>query len=175
MFNIPNKITQGDKLEWWEELDDYSPATDNLKCFIRGATKLDLEGVANGDLWDFTITSAQSAALTPGAYKTQFKIIAFSGENKTLGSTDLLVCQSFESLTELDTRNDDEKELSLITQAIAKLASGAVAEYQIGDRRMRYQDLGELTERQAYLRTRIAIASGRIKPGGRNVGVRFGS
>lgn len=175
MFNIPNQITQGDTVKWSETLDDYNPATNTntLKCFIRGATKLDLEGVASDYGWDFTITSTQSEELTPGVYKTQFKIFAFTGENKTLGSTDLLVCQSFESLTELDTRSDDENELSLITQAITKLASGAVAEYYIGDRRMRYQDLEELTKRQAYLRKRIVIASGKIKAGGRNVGVRF--
>lgn len=171
-WNIPNQITQGDTVKWSETNDDYNPATDTLKCFIRGATKLDLEGVENAGVWDFTITSAESAALTQGAYKTQFKIIASSGEHKTLGSTDLLVCQSFESLDELDTRSDDEKELEKVNNTIANYSHGKKS-YQIGDRRMEYRDLNELYQRQQYLRTRIAIASGKLKPGGRNIGVSF--
>ena len=153
MFNIPTQITQGDLITWSQELEGYNPVTDTLSCFIRGQSAvLDL----NGDGWDFEITSAQSANLTPGAYKTQFVI--FSGSDRTtLGHTDLLVCLSFENLTEFDTRDSNEKELEAITKAIAQLSNG-VAEYYIGDRRVRYQDLGELSKRQRELRNRIAMA-----------------
>ena len=85
----------------------------------------------------------------------------------------MLLEPSFEALTTLETRTVDEIELEQITLAIARLVSGAVAEYRIGDRMMRYQDLEQLTKRQRELRQRIAIASGIGKPGGRNVGVRF--
>lgn len=172
-WNIPTQITQGDFITWSEELPDYNPATDTLSCFIRGQSALDLTGVANGTKWDFTLTSTQSDALIPSLYKTQFVIYAGGTNKTTLGSTDLVVCHSFENLTEFETRSADEIELEEITKAITKLSTGAVSEYEIGDRRMRYQDLDKLTARQRELRHRIAIASGRLKPGGRNVGVRF--
>ena len=169
MLNIPNQITQGDTVEWYETLPDYNPATDTLSCFIRGQSALDLTGVPSGNQWDFTITSAQSQTLTPGKYKKQYVIFEFGTKRKTLGTTDLLVCPSFEGLTQLDTRSDLEIELEQVNNALLK----GIAEYRIGDRMVRYQDLGELGKRQQYLRNRIAIASGKLKPGGRNVGVRF--
>ena len=110
-------------------------------------------------------------ALAPGQYKTQFVIFSGSGRT-TVGHTDLLVCPSFENLTEFDTRDEDEKELEAITRAIAKIASGGIAEYYIGTRRARYQDLDQLTRRQQYLRNRIARKK-RGGVGGRNVPVRF--
>jgi hypothetical protein len=98
----------------------------------------------------------------------------FAGSGRhTLGTVDLEVLPSFENLTELDPRTDDEKELEEVTKAIAAVISGGVAEYYIGSRRVRYQDLQLLTDRQRELRQRIAIASGRIKPGGTNVGISF--
>ncbi len=171
MFNIPKQITQGDRITWTQELEGYNPATDTLSCFIRGQSALDLTGVSNGSSWDFEITSPQSEALAPGQYKTQFVIFQTS-DRTTLGHTDLLVCPSFENLMEFDTRDEDEKELEAITSAIGKIASGGIAEYYIGSRRARYQDLGQLTERQKYLRNRIAMKK-RGSVGGRNVGVRF--
>ena len=171
-WNIPQQITQGDLITWSQDKIGYNPATDTLNCFIRGNSALDLTGVSNGNGWDFEIASAQSANLIGGAYKTQFVILTASGGRTTLGHTDLLVCPSFENLTEFDTRDEDEKELEAITQAIGKIASGGIAEYYIGTRRARYQDLGELTKRQQYLRNRIAMKK-RGGIGGRNVGVRF--
>ena len=172
MFNIPKQITQGDKTTWTEKLPDYNPLTDTLSCFIRGQTALDLTGTATTKGWDFTIESAESETLTPGKYKTQFVVFEFGTDRKTLGTTELLVCPSFEKLTELETRSADEIELEAVTQAIARHSNG-IKEYWIGDRKMEYRDLQELYDRQQYLRTRIAISSGKLKAGGRNVGIRF--
>lgn len=148
MFNIPKQITQGDKTTWTEKLSDYNPLTDTLSCFIRGQTALDLTGTPTAEGWYFTIDSAQSETLAPGKYKTQFVIFESGTDRKTLGTTELLVCPSFEKLTELETRSADEIELEKITKAIAKLASGAVSEYWIGDRKLKDQDLQQLTKRQ---------------------------
>jgi hypothetical protein len=135
---------------------------------------LDLTGVPllTDEGWEFTILEAQSATLNPGKYKAQFVFFGTSGR-ATLGSADLLVLPNFESLTTLETRTVDEIELEQITMAIARLASGAVAEYRIGDRMMRYQDLEQLTKRQRELRNRIAMTKNPGTVGGRNVGIRF--
>lgn len=171
-FNIPLQITQGDRVIWSEQVTEYNPGTDLLSCFIRGAYALDLTGVPNGNGWDFEIAESTSALLSPGFYQAQFVAFSAGAGRKTLGVVKLEVCPSFENLTELDTRTAEEKELEQLNIAIAKLSDG-VAEYYIGDRRVRYQDLGSLYERQKYLRNRIAKIKNRASIGGRNVGVRF--
>ena len=170
MFNIPTQITQGDRISWFEHLSDYNPLTDTLKCFIVGKSA-SLTGTSGGSSngFEFEITSVQSQALEPGKYKVQFAIFVNGSDKTTLGTTDLEVCPSFEGLTELDTRSDDEKELEELNKALSK----GITEYRIGDRMMRYHSLEELSKRQKHLRNRIAIAQGRIKPGGRNLGVGF--
>ena len=175
IFYIPTEFTQGDRLSWYEHIPGRDPISDILKVFIVGR-KAKLIVTANGGIsgFEFSIASATTQALQPGKYKTQFAIFELSGDKTTLGTTEITVLPSFEGLTEIETRSADEIELELITNAIASLASGAVAEYRIGDRMMRYQDINQLTDRLKYLRTRIAIATGKIKPGGRNIGVRFG-
>lgn len=134
-----------------------------------------MTAVGSAQGWEFRISTAQSSQLTPGVYQAQFVIFSGSSNRKSLGIAKIQVKVCFENLTELDPRSDDEKELEVITKAIARLATGAVAEYRIGDRMMRYQDLAELTRRQEYLRRRIAIANKQGGIGGRNVGVRFSS
>ena len=125
IWTIPQKITQGDRITWTQNLDKFFPAVDILFCFIRGQSSLDLTGVGNGFIWDFTITEAQSTTLLPGKYQTQFVIFATGTGRQTLGSTDLIILPSFEALTELETRSPDEIELEQITTAIARLVSGA--------------------------------------------------
>ncbi len=184
MFNIPKQFTQGDCITWKEKLDQYNPATDNLSCFIRGqngsldltATPLPsasplLGGTEGG--WEFLIPEVSSATLAPGVYKVQFVIVTAAKGRQTLGEADLEVCPSFEDLTTFDARDADEIELEAITKAIAELSSKNVAEYYIGTRRVRYNNLTELYERQKYLRNRIAKRKNKSTIGGRNVGIRF--
>ena len=173
IFNIPTQFTQGDSFSWYIKLGDYNPATDTLSCFIRGQSALDLTGISNADRWDFAITSVQSAELIPGKYKKQYVIFKNGTKRETLWTADLLVCQSFENLTELETRTPDEIELEAVTKAIAQLSSKNVAEYYIGTRKVRYNDLASLYERQKYLRNRIAKSKNKAAIGGRNVRAGF--
>lgn len=175
MFNIPQSFTQGDRVTWFQGLAaTYDPATDTLSCFIRGQSALDLTGVPTGLGWNFEITPIQSAALIAGKYQAQLVVYPVGGR-KTLGTYNLTVCPSFENLTELDTRDEDEKELEDITKAIAQVASKGVAEYEIKGRKVTYQDLNALTNRQIYLRNRIAKKKNKNLIGGRNVPFEFSS
>lgn len=173
MWNIPQTITQGDHRTWIETKENYDYLADHLKIFIRGQSALDLQSANLYNGWGFEITSAQSMALLPGKYKAQIVVFPHLDERFALDIISLEVLASFESLTTLETRTPDEIELEQITMAIAKLVSGAVAEYRIGDRMMRYQDLEQLTKRQRELRNRIAMALNPKNIGGRNVGIRF--
>ncbi len=173
MYIIPN-LTQGDRVTWTEKLPDYNPATDTLSCFIRGEVQLDLTATADNGVWLFVISESESQRLPPGKNRAQLVIYPGGTGRKTLAESDFTVCQSFENLSEpIDTRDPDEIELEEITKAIAKLVSGAVAEYYIGTRRVRYVDLDSLTRRQTYLRNRLAKKKNPSFIGGRNVGIRF--
>ncbi len=175
IFNIPTSFTQGDRLSWFEHFPDYNFLTDTLSCFIRGQRgAVDLTAVGSVDGWEFSLSEDRCSQLATGVYQAQFVMLSGSGR-KTLGIAKIEVKGSYESLTTLDPRSDDEKELEVITAAIARLVSGAVAEYRIGDRMMRYQDLAELTSRQEYLRKRIRYARRQVGIGGRNIGISFSS
>lgn len=173
IWNIPQKFTQGDRLNWLERIDNYNSLTTELEIFIRGTDALNLVGEKLYNGWGFEISRHQSMDLRPGKYRAQIVVTPSEAERFTfLDHVDLFVQPSFENLTQVETRSADEIELGLITKAIARLASGAVSEYRIGDREMRYQDLRSLTERQRELRLRIKYAN-RGYTGGQNVGIRF--
>ena len=170
IFNIPTRFIQGDRISWTTIVTNINPTT--VSCFIRGLSNpLDLTAVNTGQDWAFTITEAQSAAFVPGRYKAQ--LVVYDPERKTLAEESIEVCQGFEKLTELETLTPDEIELEAVTKAIAQLSSKNVAEYYIGTRKVRYNDLASLYERQKYLRNRIAKSKNKSAIGGRNVGVRF--
>lgn len=172
-LTIPHSITQGDRITWNQVVDGFNSSSDTLSCFVRGLSGgLNLTGVSDGEGgWNFTILEDQSNSLPPGAYKAQFVVFSGAGR-KTLGDADLLVCPSFENLTEFDARLREEKELEEITKAIARLASGAVAEYRIGDRMVRYQDMAQLTQRQRELRAIVARLKGK-NGNPNNIKIRF--
>ena len=172
-FNIPQKITQGDAVTWTEEIAEYNPNTDNLICYVRGQARLDLTATNSNGLFEFAITSDQSNDLQPGKYKAQFVIEPRSGQRKTLGIAEFEICPSFANLDTLETRTPDEIELEELNKAIAKLSSRAVAEYYIGDRRVRYADLPNLYQRQIYLQRRINLKKNPHLKNGRNTLIGF--
>ena len=170
-LSIPQVITQGDRVIWQEDIFMFDPAKHTLAYFIRGESgSLNLTAIGTS----FEISGDQSIGIEPGRYKAQLVFFGLS-IRQTLGVVDLQVNPSFENLTTVETKTPDEIELEAITKAIAIVASGGVAEYYIGDRRVRYQDLTGLTERQNYLRRRIAFKLNPGLIGGRNVGVGFTS
>lgn len=174
MFNVPN-FTQGDRITWYEELPDLDPLTDTLSCFIRGVGSLDLTAFTDGDdgVWQFEISSAQSQGLPPGKYKAQFTVFYSSGARQTLGVVLFDVAPDLAALGTIDNRNVDEIELEKVRDAIASGLSDGVAEYEIGERKVKYHSLDELYKRERYLLHRIAKRKDKSTIGGRNVGVRF--
>ena len=171
ILNIPKEIVAGDRVTWFERVDGISSVDTVGSYFLRGNSSLDLTGVPDRDGWYFEITEAQSNEVKPGVYFCQFVIYPLSGR-KTLGTISITVNPSFESLSELDTRLPEERELIAVSEAIKKLSNG-VAEYEIGSRKVRYHDLQQLYQRQTYLRNRIAKIKNPNSLGGRNVGIRF--
>jgi hypothetical protein len=173
MFNIPRQFTQGDRVTWLEKIDGYNPTTDTLNLYVRGLNGLiNAVGIPDGEEWLFDLTEAITGSLSPGNYKAQYTISSPTSGKKSFALINLVVLPNLENLTELDPRDEDEKELDLIAEAISKLSSGAVSEYEIGMRKVKYQDLKELVNRQSSLRLRIARKK---NPSlfGKNIGASF--
>lgn len=170
-FNIPEQITQGDRVTWVSQFPGFDPQIDTAALFIRGDNSLDLTGIPGFINWYFEISPSESMAMRAGLYMAQ--VVIFNAERRiTLSTVTIDVLPSFENLTELDTRTTEQKELELLNEAIAKLSSG-VAEYYIGDRRVRYTELPQLYERQKYLQNRLASMKNKSSIGGRNVRIRW--
>ena len=172
MFAFPSSITKGDRAEWFVKVSGYDSRLITASIFVRGETALDLTGTTVTGGWNFEITTAQSQSLKPGIYLAQLVLFGDSLGRKTIGNQSLTVHASLEDVTQIDTRSNEQRELELVTEAIEKLSNG-VAEYYIGDRRMRYTDLPQLYERQKYLQNRIAKLNNRSFVGGRNVAYGF--
>ena len=166
-------FVRGDRVTWHEKLNNFDNNSDALACFIRGQADLDLTGVPNGDGWDFTITEAQSQTLVAGYYKAQFVIFGETAGRQTISTINIQVRPSLEHDGAIV--DPERAELEEITRAIATLSRGGIAEYQIKGRRVTYHDLNTLVKRQEYLRRRLAIRAGKIKPGGTNQRIRFGN
>lgn len=173
MFNIPD-ITQGDRLEWFDDFPDLDGGVDTVSCFIRGAGTLNLTAVPSDGRWMFQIAEAQSSALPAGKYQAQFTAFSPGFGRKTLGVKFFNVAADLATVNQpIDNRNSDEIELDKVREAIANALSGGVAEYYIGERRIRYHSLDELYKRERYLVQRVAKRKNKGSIGGRNVGVRF--
>lgn len=172
MFSIPN-FTQGDRITWYEEFSDLNPNTDTLSCFIRGVGSLDLTAVPDSGQWRFEISSAQSQGLPPGKYKAQFTVFNSLGDRRTLGVVLFDVAPDLSTVGTIDNRSGDEIELEKVRNAISSGLSDGVAEYEIGERKVKYHSLDELYRRERYLLHRIAKRKNKSTIGGRNVGVRF--
>lgn len=173
-FAIPKRITQGDGLLWQENFPEYDASTDTLVCCILGKTKLTAVATNHNGFFQLGITPTDSNNLAPGVYKVQFVINPDSATRKTLGNTKIEVCPSFDNLNTLETRTPYEIELELVENAIRTGLKDGVAEYEIGDRKVRYQSLDELFKRQRYLKRQIAIARNPSLRRGRNVQIGFG-
>ena len=69
----------------------------------------------------------------------------------------------------MDNRSSDEIELEKLNYALRR----GVLEYEIGDRKIRYHSLKEMSDRQKQLRILINRRKKRIRPGGQNIPIGF--
>ena len=171
MFNIPKEFYSGDRVTWTEELAIQS--VDTFALFVRGPFPLDLTGIRSGTGWLFEISEEKSEALLPGLYRANFVVFVAGTGRKTIGSTQFSVLPNPATVGTVDNRFREEIELELVRSAIVKVAEGGVAEYEIGERRVRYSSLDELYQRERYLVNRIAKLKNRSIIGGRSVPIRF--
>jgi hypothetical protein len=146
-MNIPTNIRAGDEYEWTISNGDY-PAGDGyaFNLYIRGTAKLDLAGVASGDDFIITLTSAQSATLVSGIYTLQGR---FSKSGKSYTPSGYV--QTIEVLPDISTqtagydgRSHARITLDRIESAIEKLSIEPTITVSIDGVSYQHTDLNRL-------------------------------
>lgn len=157
MNNIPASIVSGDSARWTDtDLEDVTSSEWTLTYYLRGPATLDVQGVAFAGGWNFSITTAQSATLTAGAYS--FSAVATkTGERKTLGSGSLTVAPNIASAgAGFDGRSQAKKDLDAVQAAIRTIISGgAVQSYSIGNRSLSKMPMADLLALESKLKAEV--------------------
>lgn len=175
MLKIPNQIIAGDTTTWNDaglrgldpatgEMTNYNNDRFTLNWAIRGAVALNLTAAANNSGYRTTVTSAQSATLTPGLYFWQAFVTDTDNNRVTICSGQLNVVSNLASGVEAyDGRSEIQKMYDAVTAAIkARLEGGAVVEYQIKGRDLKRDPIPDLIK----LRDRLKVELAREKAAG---------
>lgn len=167
-MRIPSRITAGDTVTWSEvaltdpQVGLITSAVWALTFAFRGPVALqggDITGTASAAGWTMTLPSALTAAMNTSAKPARWYWQAYASDGTkrlTVGDGQISVLPNFAGLTGIvDARSSAEKILAQIDATIeARTTGGAVAEYTIGQRSMKYMSTTELLE----LRSRYQIA-----------------
>lgn len=186
-MKIPFQLVAGEMVTWDDDAfrDNLGNSIDSgtwtLNYVFKGATALSLTGTSNGSGWLTSMTSVQSAALSPGIYYWQSYVT--NGSNRiNLSQGQLEIKQDLSAAgatVPYDGRTQSEKDLDSVQAAIrAMITNSAVQEYTIGGRSVRKMSLSDLQALESRLKYRInrerkaeRIANGLGNPS--NVMVRF--
>jgi hypothetical protein len=186
-MNILQTLTAGDSARWHDDPWIDAPrglrmtsADWTLTYQLRGATQLGLTAAVDGDGWLTSLSTTDSATLSPGTY-VWGAYLSKTGERVTIGGGTLLVKQDLPSLaTAIDARTVAQKALDDCEAALASFTSsgGKVKSYTIGNRQTEFHALADLMQLLNYWRLRVAnekaavsIANGNGNP--RHLLVRF--
>lgn len=172
---IPSKITPGDTVIWRDsnlrgadpltgKLGDYLPSTHKILWSLRGASSLDAESIADGNDFLTTITQLQSSGLVAGTYFWQAYIQNLPTEEAPaiarltigMGQLEVVPGLSFVSAPH-DGRSDTQQMLDAINEAIkARASGGAVQEYSIKGRSLKYAPITELIALRNQLKMEVS-------------------
>jgi hypothetical protein len=186
-MNIPGTLQQGDSATWGDDPftdvngKSYTAPAYALAYVLAGpSTPITLTAVADGSGWKTSITTTQSAGMTPGTWWWQAALTA-TGERVTIGAGELIITANLATLSAVyDGRSLAEKSLADAEAALANLTGSGVRvkEYTIGSRSAKYYTAAELLEAISYWKARVlaeqgakAVAQGLGNP--RKLHVRF--
>ena len=167
-MNIPAQIRAGDTVKWRDDAgrDNLGNAITSgggwtLTYYLRfdktheGATVV---GTAYGTGWEFAIAQGTSAGFDAGQWYWQAEATK-SGEHVTLGAGQLEVLAglSYTGLpSAFDGRTQAQKDLDAVQAAIRSIVSGgAVAEYTIGNRRLKKLEMADLLALESNLKAAV--------------------
>jgi hypothetical protein len=165
--NIPAQIRAGDTVKWRDDAgrDNLGNAIDSgswtLTYYLRtnttheGATVV---GTTFSNGWEFTIAAGTSSGFDAGQWYWQ--AIATAGAEKvTLGAGQLTVLTALNYTGQpsaFDGRSQAQKDLDAVQAAIrAIISGGAVAEYTIGNRRLKKMEMTDLLMLEGKLKGEV--------------------
>jgi hypothetical protein len=165
--NIPAQIRAGDTIRWRDVAgrDNLGNAIDSsswtLTYYLRfnktheGATVV---GTAYGTGWEFLIAQGTSTGFDAGQWYWQAEATK-SGEHVTLGAGQLEVLPGLSYTGQpsaFDGRSQAQKDLEAVQAAIrAMISGGAVAEYTIGNRRLKKMEMADLLMLEGKLKAEV--------------------
>lgn len=172
----PLSIRAGDSLSWSRSLPEFSAADGwTLKYRLlwpSGSSPASFSAVGAGTQHTVTLTAA-TTAVWPAGRATLFGFVERTvdgpaTERVSLGTQSVLIAENLAAASAFDGRSANAKALDDLKAALATYCTaghGPVAEYQIGDRRMKFRSTAEITDLIAHYEREVARergASGRI-------------
>ena len=161
---IPATIRAGDTARWRETPfrgnggEQITAATHSLTFFVRGAQGqgAEVQGTAIGEEWTFVFVPT----LEPGSYFWQAVAVETATSEQTTAGAGQIEIQPSLAFTgtpsEFDGRSQARKDLDACQAAIRSMVSGgAVAEYTIGNRRLRKMALADLLALESKLKADV--------------------
>lgn len=148
---VPAIITAGDTLAWTRSLPDY-PASDGWTIgyrLINASAKIDITGSASGQDHAVSITATTSAAYAAGDYVYQ-EYVSKAGERHTTGTGAITIKPDLAAKSAaFEARGTWTKALADLRAALATwvTSNGAVAEYEIAGRRMKFTTAEDIRKR----------------------------
>lgn len=174
----------GDTLQWRKSEPDY-PASDGWSAHYRlsGAQQIDVDAVASGDDFDFTIKPVDSDDYIAGEYSYAGWVEKGSGaslERYTLWVGTVTITPNLAALTgTTDNRSFARIELEKIETAIKNYSTNPVTEIEIAGRRFVRPELSDLLKLRSQIRAEIEQEADAVRIeqglGGKKVLVRMGA
>jgi hypothetical protein len=161
----PTQLRQGDSWQWQRQFPDYPSNLYQLKYvfnspknrFVLDSTT-GITADADGQTFDISPTSAQTATCAPDTYQLIAVLIGIGGTSAagdldTFPLQDVLVLPNIATATgPVDTRSNAKKNLDAIEACLLGNLDPSVAEYTINGRMLRRFDRSELLKEREYWR-----------------------
>ena len=173
-MNIPAQIRAGDTVTWRDEAarDNLGGAIDGsnhgLTYYLRTNTNhqgaivagVTVAGTPSGTGWTFTIAAGTTDGFAAGQWYWQAVATAtVGGAVTTIGAGQLTVLPGLDYTGQpsaFDGRSQAQKDLEAVQAAIRSIVSGgAVAEYTIGNRRLKKMEMADLVMLEGKLNAEV--------------------
>jgi len=167
----PLSIRAGDSLAWSRSLPEYSAADGwTLKyrlLWTTGSSPVSFSAAGVGTQHTVNLAAAVTAAWAAGRATlfvfVERPIAGPATERVSLETKTIEIAANLATATTFDGRSANVKALDDLNAAMASYCTaghGPVAEYQIGDRRMKFRSTTEIAELIAYYERQVAIERG---------------
>ncbi|MHC4712018.1 MAG: hypothetical protein ACYTAN_01940 [Planctomycetota bacterium] len=177
--DVPSRIIRSDRVLFtFDDADYLAVDYKGLFAIAAGTGKLDLESASDVDVFDFEITTGQTAAMVAGLYPWSFRVEARADETHiyTLATGSLEVVQSVVDMAEtpVDPRGHIERLLDAVRAALEGRATKDQESYSIAGRSLSRIPLPDLRDLEKDYAARLVAQQQRErraagKPAGNQV------